>query len=312
MSTFRDLFLNKIQEAMYVNEDIYFLTADFGAPALDQLKADFPQRCINVGVAEQNLINTSVGLAKEGATVFCFAIAPFITMRCLEQIRTCVSVFSRYQPLNINIIGVGAGVSYDMAGPTHHCFEDLSVMNMLPRVDVFSPSDGTLIDGAFAHSMSVAEPLYLRFDSKPLPNIDSFTGGLKFSDGYRLLKSKYENDTVLIATGFATNVAHQAYKNLSGKVDLVDVFCFGQRYKNGLRQSLAKYKNVYCLCEGFRWSGGLDTYVLESLDIGSISKFESFGFDDYCFELGQREILWANAGLSVNAIVDKINLSIGR
>ena len=177
--------LTQISSEMHKRKDIFFLTADFGAPALDQLKADYPDRCINVGVAEQNMINTAVGLAKEGATVFCFAIAPFITMRCFEQLRTCISVFGRYRPLNINLIGVGAGVSYDMSGPTHHCFEDLAITNMLPRFDVFSPSDGSLIEHAFQYSLNRSSPMYLRFDSKVLPILQQFDAEWEFETGFR-------------------------------------------------------------------------------------------------------------------------------
>lgn len=301
MATLRDLFLANILAEMHKNEGVYFLTADFGAPALDKIKADFPGRCINVGVAEQNMINTAVGLAKEGAIVFCFAIAPFITMRCFEQLRTCISVFGKYKPLNINLIGVGAGVSYDMSGPTHHCFEDLAITNMLPRFDVFSPSDGTLIDSAFDYALKNDSPLYLRFDSKPLAAIEDFGSIPAFETGFRTLSSS-NSDTVLISTGCATQLAAKAWNSAGQNCDLVDVFCLGKSFKHEFSKQLSKYRNICCIYEGFRWAGGLDTYVLESANIGQLKNFESIGFDDYCFALGQREMLWESAGLSLDHV----------
>ena len=137
----RDVFLLSIYEKMAEDNTIFFVTADFGSPILDKIRADYPDRFINVGIAEQNLINVSVGLALEEFTVYTYAIAPFITMRCYEQIRVNISILSHLREMNINLIGVGAGVSYAMSGPTHHCLEDLSIMKTLPNMEVFSPSD---------------------------------------------------------------------------------------------------------------------------------------------------------------------------
>ena len=78
----RDVFISELYTKMEKDTSIFFLSADFGSPALDKLRSTFPDRFINVGIAEQNLINVSCGLALEGFSVFAYAIAPFITMRC--------------------------------------------------------------------------------------------------------------------------------------------------------------------------------------------------------------------------------------
>ena len=78
----RDALLDKIHKAMASDQTIFFVSADFGSPILDRIRADHPKRVVNVGIAEQNLINISAGLALEGYKVFAYAIAPFITMRC--------------------------------------------------------------------------------------------------------------------------------------------------------------------------------------------------------------------------------------
>ena len=134
----RDVFLAALHKKMSDDDKIFFVSADFGSPVLDKIRADFPERFLNVGIAEQNLINVSVGLALEGFKVYAYAIAPFTTMRCYEQIRVNISILSQLRPMNINLIGVGAGVSYSLSGPTHHCLEDLSIMRTLPNFEVFS------------------------------------------------------------------------------------------------------------------------------------------------------------------------------
>ena len=90
----RDVLLDRIWRAMAEDQKIFFTSADFGSPVLDKIRADFPERFVNVGIAEQNLINVSAGLALEGYTVFAYAIAPFITMRCYEQIRVSLALLS--------------------------------------------------------------------------------------------------------------------------------------------------------------------------------------------------------------------------
>jgi len=91
----RDALIEGLLKRMSQHEDIFFLSADFGAPALDEIRDRYPQRFINVGIAEQNLINLATGLALEGFKVFAYAIAPFLTMRAYEQIRTNISIWYR-------------------------------------------------------------------------------------------------------------------------------------------------------------------------------------------------------------------------
>ncbi len=101
VTAMRDVFLEKLIFLMENNQKIFFVTADFGSPVLDKIREYFPDRFINVGIAEQNLINVSTGLALEGYTVYAYAIAPFITMRCYEQIRVNIAILSQVRPMNI-------------------------------------------------------------------------------------------------------------------------------------------------------------------------------------------------------------------
>jgi len=152
----RDALLQRIWQSMGENKKIFFISADFGSPVLDKIRADFPGRFINVGIAEQNLINISAGLALEGYTVFAYAIAPFITMRCYEQIRVSLGLLSEVRTMNVNLIGVGAGYSYVVSGPTHQCYEDLTLMRAMPNMRVLSPADhiaaAALLDTCLAAS----------------------------------------------------------------------------------------------------------------------------------------------------------------
>ena len=102
----RDAFLQAVLDRMEAEKDIFLLTADFGSPVLDGVQKEFPDRFVNVGISEQNLVNVATGLALEGFRVVAYAIAPFITMRCLEQVRINLAILSQVRPMNVTLVGV--------------------------------------------------------------------------------------------------------------------------------------------------------------------------------------------------------------
>ena len=110
-------------------------------------------------------------MALEGYTVFAYAIAPFITMRCFEQIRVSLALLSEVRSLNVNLIGVGAGYSYVVSGPTHQYYEDITIMRALPNLQILSPADHICTDILFDRCIGMLGPKYLRFDAQVLPVI---------------------------------------------------------------------------------------------------------------------------------------------
>ena len=134
MPMMRDSFIDGVYDLMRKRSDIFFLSADFGSPSLDKIRYDFPKKFFNVGIAEQDLIGIAAGLALEGFIIYAFALASFLSMRAFEQIRVNLSLMGQIKPMNVNLVSVGAGVSYDIAGATHHCLEDISLMRLLPQI----------------------------------------------------------------------------------------------------------------------------------------------------------------------------------
>lgn len=290
LKTMRDAFIDQIYERMHSNENIFFLTADFGAPSLDKVREKFKDRFINVGIAEQNLINIATGLALEGYTVYAYAIAPFITMRAYEQIRSNLSISSQIRPVNVNIIGVGAGISYDVSGPTHHCIEDISIMSLLPNIMVFSPSDWKLAECFIDYSINIKKPKYIRFDSKPVTQIYSNITSLNFENGFHELM-KGEN-VCIVSTGYMTHWALKAGNELRN-VGIIDMFILKPVNDELLFAALRKYKCIITVEEALINRGGLDSLILNLLNkYQSSIKLKKLGFDDkYVFELGDRKYL---------------------
>lgn len=303
--TMRDIFIEEICQRMSENSRIVFLSADFGSPALDKLRKDFPDRFINVGIAEQNLINISVGFALEDYIVYVYAISPFLTMRAYEQIRQNLAISSQIKPLNVNLVGVGAGLSYDISGPSHHCLEDISIMRLLPNFMVFSPSDGKLVSEFVDYSIEAKIPKYLRFDGKPLPLIYDETNDLDLTKGfYELVKGE---DLCIVSTGYMTHKALAIAKELKN-VGVIDIFILKPVNEKLLLAALKKYKYIFTLEEGFINNGGLDSLVSKIIcDSQSDIKLKRLGFENkYIFDTGDRNVLHRLNDLSEENIVEVI------
>lgn len=294
VKTMRDALIEQIYEKMYDNDRIFFVSADMGAPALDKLREDFKDRFVNVGIAEQNLVNVSTGLALEGFTVYAYAIAGFLTMRAYEQIRINLALSAQRKEINVNLIGVGAGVSYDVSGPTHHCFEDLTIMRALPNIVLFSPSDWFIAEKFIDFSINVKKPKYIRLDGKPLPRI--YEKNTKFEWGKGVCELIKGDDTCIVSTGYMTHKALKVAKKLQGNnnVGVVDVFLLKPLDEEAFFNILKKYEFIITIEEGFINKGGLDCFVASMLNRRNVNiKLKSLGFEDkYVFKLGSRDFLY--------------------
>ena len=305
----REAFLEAVIDQMSEDESIFFLSADFGSPKLDIIRERFPERFVNVGIAEQNLINVSTGLALEGYTVFAYAIAPFITMRCYEQVRTNLAVLSELKQLNVNLVGVGAGFSYDMSGPSHQAFEDISIMRTLPNFEVISPSDWVSAK-KLANLIQISSgPKYFRFDSKPLPTIYNDSADVELSRGFSEL-NKGEK-ICLVATGYMTHKALKIVETLKSEsinIGLIDMFLLKQYNQNELIQKIKNYSHLITLEEGFIKRSGLDTLIRTLVMENKLNQtVQAIGLNDsYYFDLGNRESLHAKRGISQADIITLI------
>ena len=291
--TMRDALIGGIYERMRDDRNIFFLSADMGAPVLDALREDYPDRFINVGIAEQNMVNVATGLALEGFTVYGYAIAAFL-LRAYEQIRINLALSGLINPLNVNLIGVGSGVSYDVSGPTHHCLEDLSIMRTLPNIVVCSPCDHIIASRFVDYSLAEKKPKYIRLDGKPLPEVYSRESAVDFSRGFSELAVGEE--VCIVSTGATTNRALEVAADSS--IGVIDVFLLRPLDQELFYETLSKYKRIITIEEGFTEKGGLDGLVSSVLD-GNRSEIRltRLGFkDSYLFKFGSRDFLYELSG----------------
>ena len=182
----RDKIIDKLSKQ---NKKFYFLTGDLGFKTFDALKKKLKKMFINVGVAEQNMINVATGLTLSKYPVIVYSIVNFATFRCLEQIRNNIA----YENLNVKIISNGAGYSYGALGFTHHGIEDIAIIKSLPNIIILTPTYIDQLNLINNYLLFSKRPIYLRLDNKFL-NKDK-TLNYKLND-----KTKY----VFISSGTIT------------------------------------------------------------------------------------------------------------
>jgi len=308
LQTMRDALIEGLCWKMRTEGRMFFLSADLGAPALDRLRTEFPDRFINVGIAEQNLANVATGLALEGFTVYAYAIASFLSMRAFEQIRVNLALMSQTRPLNVNLVGLGGGVSYDLSGPTHHCLEDLSIIRTLPNLMLLSPSDSIMAGRLADFSACIRRPKYIRLDGKPLPHIYSEDCVFDWVRGFH--QHIVGDDLCIVATGYMTHKALNAARELAERtrIGVIDVFMLNPTDTEALAEALGRYAYVITLEEGFVGRGGLDSLVAGCLREYELNvELKTLGFkDEYLFAPGARESLYRRHGLGQEQIVDLI------
>jgi transketolase len=305
----RDVLIEKIYDRMKSDKRIYFISADLGAPMLDRLRADFKDRFINIGIAEQNLINVATGLALEGAVVFTYLIAPFI-LRAYEQIRVNLAMSSQIRPMNVNIVSLGTGLSYVVSGPTHHCIEDIAVMRVLPNMTVVSPSDWMQAGAFVDYAINKCSPKFIRLDGKLMPPIYDNSTEIDFNTGFFELRKGAS--VAIVTTGYMTHKAKRITAILSEKhgveVGSIDLFKLKQLNKDLLLESLQPYDAIITMEEGLLGCGGLDSLIAHLILESCVNKrLLSFGIrDKYVFELGDRDYLHNVNGMDDESVVQAI------
>ena len=301
----RDAFLNELYNIAREDRRVILISNDFGAPSLDKFREDCASQFIHIGIAEQNMVNVATGLALAGKIVYMYSIAPFLPLRCYEQLRVHLA-FKRY---HITGVVVGAGYSYDLSGPTHHALEDIAVMNALPGMTILNASD-SVMGAAFARmTYENPGPKYVRFDREIFPSIYNAQKDV-FSDGLSILKKG--RDLSIIATGI---MVHQAFKVADGlarhSIDagIVDLYRIKPLHEELLLRTIPKSRRVITMEENFI-NGGIGSIISALItDRGENIKLSRFGVpDEYFSQGGGREQLHLLCGLDV-ASITKTTLS---
>lgn len=301
----RNAFADELTKLGDDDARIVMLSGDIGNRLFDAFKDKHPDRFLNCGVAEANMTGLAAGLAMNGLRPVTYTITPFVTTRCLEQIRTDVC----YHDVPVTIVAVGAGLAYAGLGPTHHACEDIAFLRALPNMVVICPGDAWEVRAALRAVMKQDKPAYIRMGKKGEPKvhkgpIENFAIGkaITIADG---------KDVCLLSTGNMLPEAIEAGKILGEKgisARVVSFHTVKPLDDDCLRDALTRFK-VVATIEEHSLIGGFGSAVTEwAVDKGmDTRKLVRLGTPDKFFkESGEQEHAREQLGLSAHHIVDRV------
>lgn len=240
-------------------KDVVFLSGDLGFQAFEKVKEVAGERFINVGVAEQNMVNLAAGLASEGFLPICYSIAPFAVFRPLEQIRLNLALHQK----KVIIVGNGGGYGYGIMGATHHALEDIGVLSTLLNFDCIIPPTNNLVSASANYCIEHLDgPAYLRLGFGNSPFIAPDTS-------FQSILSLAHGDLVTIV-GMGPVLCNLTPELLGGRADVFAVLQMPNFHISGeLRDSIIKTKKLLVI-EEHVCHGGLAqalTYKLARLGV---------------------------------------------
>lgn len=191
----RTAFINQLIEEAKENDKIFLIVGDLGFSVVEPFAELFPNRFLNVGIAEQNMTGVAAGLAKEGYNVFTYSIGNFPTLRCIEQIRYDVC----YHNFSVKIIAVGGGYAYGPLGASHHTTEEIGMLRTIPNLQVIAPGDPVEVKNITKFLCSNNLPCYMRLGKAGEPTIHP--SNQKFGWGSFVPVHENFKGTVILSSG---------------------------------------------------------------------------------------------------------------
>jgi transketolase len=204
----RSAFVRALVDAAQEDANVVLLTGDLGFMALEPFRDKYPDRFLNVGAAEQNMIGVATGLADAGYRPFCYSIAPFAVLRPYELIRDGPVLHG----LPVTIVGMGGGFEYGTAGPTHYGIEDVGAMRLLQELTVVAPADSDQTETVVGLLPTVSGPAYLRLGKNDHLRVPGLDGRFEFGRVQSVLEG---SDIVIFAMGAIAASVVSAAERLS-------------------------------------------------------------------------------------------------
>jgi transketolase len=299
----RESYGNALAELGAEHEDLVVLDADLAAATKTGIfKKAFPDRHIDCGIAESNMVGIATGLALTGKVPFCSSFAMFAAGRTFEQIRNSVG----YPHANVKIGATHAGISVGEDGATHQCNEDIALMRTIPGMTIINPSDDVEAKAAVKAAYEMEGPVYLRFGRLAVPVIND-TPDYKFEIGKGIVL-KEGTDVTLIATGLEVNESLEAAKMLEAdgvSVEVINIHTIKPLDVDLITKTAAKTGKVVTV-EEHSIIGGLGSAVAEVLAEKQPAKLLRIGVEDRFGESGPAVKLLEKYELDAAGIYKKV------
>ena len=306
----RDAFAREMTALAAQRTNVMLLSGDIGNRMFDGYKGVAPERFINCGIAEANMMSLAAGMALSGLRPVIYTITPFTTTRCLEQIRVGVA----YHQAPVVIVGTGSGLSYAELGPTHHSLEDMAILRTLPGLNVVAPADSAELVAQLREALDSPCPTYMRIGKKGEPLLHDRGSRLGIGKS-QLLRDG--TDLLVMGVGPILGEALKAAEDMSSRGVSVAVASMGgvKPLDEPFLTAMAKRFPYWSTLEEHGITGGLGSALLEWLadHDGASVRLRRLGVPDrYLHELGNQKYTRRQLGLDAEGIANNINLANGR
>ena len=261
----RKAFITTLCELAQHDQRVMLLTGDLGYLLIEPFANQFPDRFINVGVAEQNMIGIATGLAEAGYIPFAYSITPFAVLRSYEFIRNGPV----QHQLKVRIVGGGSGFEYSHDGFSHYALEDIGVLRILPGISIFAPADFQQATCIFNKTWDLPGPIYYRLSKDEQSIIPGLSGDFEVAEAQCIGDGK---DVLIISMGSITNQVCQAIEvlRLHGiACSLMIIASIHPLPNRSLETFLREYQHVVAVEEHFI-NGGIGSLVSENVAEGNL------------------------------------------
>lgn len=301
----RNAFAAELTKLAAEMPDLVFLSGDIGNKLFDPFKAIAPERFFNCGVAEANMISMAAGMAAAGMRPVAYTITPFITYRCIEQIRVDVC----YHAKPVVIVGVGSGLGYASLGATHHSCEDIAMLRALPGLSVVCPADPWEVRQALREALRHPGPVYIRLGKKGEPAVHKEAN--PFAIGKAIWLSK-GGDVCVLSTGTIIDVAQEVVSSLATQgiqAGLCSFHTLKPLDEETLLTAFSSYKTVvtieeHSLIGGF--GSAVAEWVVDNQHAVQPAKLLRVGTQDAFFkEAGERHYALERLGVTPQSICER-------
>lgn len=303
----RNTFSETLYECAKADPRIYIVVADISpAGSMAKFQSEYPERFINVGVAEQVMIGMAAGLALKGCKPFAYTIATFSLYRPFEMVRDDLG----YQNLPVTVVGMGAGVIYSTLGGTHHTQEDIAIAGAIPNMQILAPCDPLECIDATRHCATQDKgPIYLRIGKAGEPRltenaVEPFVFG-------KLRYIRRGTDVCILSYGVIMKHAMQVADRLqaAGKsVSVVSCHTVKPLDRAGIEAALRSHRQVIVIEENVP-QGGLAPQTKQiAWDIKAGCELHTFTLkDEFIHNYGSHDDLLADHGISVERIMKAVS-----
>lgn len=298
----RDAFFERLVEVAKLDERVVFLSADHGAFALKEFEEKMPERYINMGISEQNMIGVAAGLAASGKIVFAYGISPFVSLRVLEQLTLDVAAME----LPVHVVSVGAGFTYSTDGPTHQGLQDLPAVLTIPKMTVLNSSDPRNTRAFVDQVIHREKPHYIRIEKGVYPILERKS--LHGSSGYSIVKDG--ESLLVICTGTIIHTALRAAMSVENQTNktirVIDLYEVNSDVLTNLCKAITNQQTIITIEEGYADGiGGRIGASLAELSYGG--KFSRVGVEkSFLFDSNGREEMLQNAAIDEKYIANRL------